>query len=229
MGSKYVKFIHLDIMKELIDKLDGASAKNILNEIMGVYFDKGFGVMNKTEIETLIYFALKKHGLLTGKCFDDGQTLQITEARARKLIYESQVKYEKRDKNALDAYLRKYIGDCLVHAVLVKNNKEISFAIEDKYIRIALNAKLRENHYFADTSFNKDIISLNEATFQRMVAILVPNYQREVVLENLNAIVIEENDSMNEYVSSFIKEAMIQGSIEAVKQIGKLIIASALQ
>lgn len=182
--------------------------------------------MNKTEIETLIYFVLKKHGLLTGKCFDDSQKLQITEAKARKLIYESQVKYEKRDRDALDAYLRKYIGDCLVHATLVKNNKEISFAIEDKYIRIALNAKLRENHYFADTSFNKDIISLNEATFQRMVAILVPNYQREVVLEKLTAVDIKENKDINEFVSSFIKEAMVQGSIEGIKQIGELIIAS---
>lgn len=213
-------------MKDAINQLKENRAKDVLEEIMGVYFDKGFGIMNKTEIETLIYFVLKKHGLLTGKCFDDSQKLQITEAKARKLIYESQVKYEKRDKDALDAYLRKYIGDCLVHATLVKNNKEISFAIEDKYIRIALNAKLRENHYFADTSFNKDIISLNEATFQRMVAILVPNYQREVVLEKLTAVDIKENKDINEFVSSFIKEAMVQGSIEGIKQIGELIIAS---
>ena len=213
-------------MKDAINQLKETRAKDVLEEIMGVYFDKGFGIMNKTEIETLIYFVLKKHGLLTGKCFDDSQKLQITEAKARKLIYESQVKYEKRDRDALDAYLRKYIGDCLVHATLVKNNKEISFAIEDKYIRIALNAKLRENHYFADTSFNKDIISLNEATFQRMVAILVPNYQREVVLEKLTAVDIKENKDINEFVSSFIKEAMVQGSIEGIKQIGELIIAS---
>ena len=110
-------------MKDYINRLDDNKAKEILKDIMGVYFDKGFGIMNKTEIETLIYFAFKKHGLLTGKCFDDSQKLQITEAKARKLIYESQVKYEKRDKNALDAYLRKYIGECLTHATLVKDNK----------------------------------------------------------------------------------------------------------
>ena len=210
-------------MKDCINELEDNKAKEILKEIMGVYFDKGFGIMNKTEVETLIYFAFKKHGLLSGKCFDDSQKLQITEAKARKLIYESQVKYEKRDKNALDAYLRKYIGECLTHATLVKNNKEVSFAIEDKYIRVALNAKLRENHYFADTSFNKDIVSLNKTTFQRMVSILVPNYQREAVQEKLNAIAIDDNENINEYVSSFIKEAMIQGSIEGIKQIGELI------
>ncbi|MBR5492971.1 MAG: hypothetical protein IKV77_07575 [Alistipes sp.] len=54
-------------MKDYINRLDDNKAKEILKEIMGVYFDKGFGIMNKTEIETLIYFAFKKHGLLTGK------------------------------------------------------------------------------------------------------------------------------------------------------------------
>ena len=48
-------------MKDIINKLEGNKAKEILKEIMGVYFDKGFGIMNKTEIETLIYFTLKKH------------------------------------------------------------------------------------------------------------------------------------------------------------------------
>ena len=56
-----------------------------------------------------------------------------------------------------------------------------------------------------------------------MVSILVPNYQREAVLEKLNAIAIDENENINDYVSSFIKEAMRQGSIEGIKQIGELI------
>lgn len=46
-------------MKDAINQLEENRAKDILKEIMGVYFDKGFGIMNKTEIETLIYFALK--------------------------------------------------------------------------------------------------------------------------------------------------------------------------
>lgn len=215
-------------MKDTIENLESNKAKEILKDILGVYFEKGFGIMNKTEIETLIYYALKKHALLKGKCFDDSYKLKITEAKARKLIYESQIKYDNRNRDDFEAYLRKYIGESLAHATFIKNNKEISFAIEDKYIRVALNAKLRENHHFADTSFNRDIISLNETSFQKMVAILVPNYKRDVVLDKLKAIEIEENGNINEFVSSFIQEAMIQGSIEGIKQIGKLIIASIL-
>lgn len=214
-------------MIEAINRLEDAKAKMILAEIMGVYLEKGFGVMNKTEFETLLYDVLRKHGLLTGKCFDDSFKLRIPEAKARKLIYESQVKYCNLNKDDFDSYLRKSVGECLAHAYLVKNNKEIRFAIEDKYLRIALNAKLRERHYFADTSFNKDIISLDEEAFKEMLSILVPNFQRDQVLANLNAVQVPENDNMKDFVLSFIKEAMLQGSLEAIKQIGTLLIALA--
>ena len=214
-------------MIEAINRLEDAKAKIILAEIMGVYLEKGFGVMNKTEFETLLYDVLRKHGLLTGKCFDDSFKLRIPEAKARKLIYESQVKYSNLNKDDFDSYLRKSVGECLAHAYLVKNNKEIRFAIEDKYLRIALNAKLRERHYFADTSFNKDIISLDEEAFKEMLSILVPNFQRDQVLANLNAVQVPENDNMKDFVLSFIKEAMLKGSLEAIKQIGTLLIALA--
>ena len=214
-------------MIEAINRLEDAKAKMILAEIMGVYLEKGFGVMNKTEFETLLYDVLRKHGLLTGKCFDDSFKLRIPEAKARKLIYESQVKYSNLNKDDFDSYLRKSVGECLAHAYFVKNNKEIRFAIEDKYLRIALNAKLRERHYFADTSFNKDIISLDEEAFKEMLSILVPNFQRDQVLANLNAVQVPENDNMKDFVLSFIKEAMLKGSLEAIKQIGTLLIALA--
>lgn len=175
----------------MIDKikgLDAERAKSLLDDFMEVYMDKGFGLMNKTEIETLMYHVFKKHGLLTGKCFEDSFKLQIPEAKARKLIYDSQVKYAGRNEDELTAYLRKSVGNCLTHAFLSKSGKEIRFAIEDRYLRVALNAKLRANHYFADTSFNKDIISLDENAFREMILILVPNFQKDDVLERLNAV-----------------------------------------
>lgn len=200
----------------------------LLDDFMEVYMDKGFGVMNKTEIETLMYHVFRKHDLLTGKCFDDSFKLQIPEAKARKLIYESQVKYAGRNEDDLTAYLRTSVGKCLTHAFLSKNGKEIRFAIEDRYLRVALNAKLRANHYFADTSFNKDIISLDENAFREMILILVPTFQKDKVLANLNAVVLSDEtkakDDAKEIVKDFIKEIVVKGSIEGIRQIGKWMI-----
>lgn len=215
----------------MINKIKGLNAekaKMLLDDFMEVYMDKGFGVMNKTEIETLMYHVFRKHDLLTGKCFDDSFKLQIPEAKARKLIYESQVKYAGRNEDELTAYLRTSVGQCLTHAFLSKNGKEIRFAIEDRYLRVALNAKLRANHYFADTSFNQDIISLDENAFREMIFILVPNFKKEEVLNKLNVVVLSEEtkakEDAKEIVKDFIKEIFDKTIIEGIMQIGGLMI-----
>ena len=215
----------------MINKIKGLNAEEaqrLLDDFMEVYMDKGFGVMNKTEIETLMYHVFKKHGLLTGKCFDDSFKLQIPEAKARKLIYESQVKYAGRNEDELTAYLRTSVGQCLTHAFLSKNGKEIRFAIEDRYLRVALNAKLRANHYFADTSFNKDIISLDENAFREMILMLVPNFQKDEVLAKLNAVKLSEEtiakDDAKEIVKDSIKEIFDKAIIKGIMQIGDLMI-----
>ena len=138
------------------------------------------------------------------------------------------MKYAGRNEDELTTYLRTTVGKCLTHAFLSKNGKEIRFAIEDRYLRVALNAKLRANHYFADTSFNKDIISLDENAFREMIFILVPNFQKDEVLAKLNAVVLSEetkakNDA-KEIVKDFIKEIVVQGSVEGIMQIGKWMI-----
>ena len=212
-------------MKNLINNLNKEDAKKIIVDFMDVYLGKGFGMMNKTDIETLMFHVFKKHGLLSGKCFDDSLKLQITEAKARKLLYEGEIKYETRNKDELLLYLRTKIGECLQNAYFSKNRKEIRFAIEDKYLRVALNAKLRENNYFADTSFNKDIVSLDEKAFQEMVLLLVPNVQKDEVLNRLTEIQLDENiNDRDEFIKAFIKETIVQSSVLALRQIASLVI-----
>ena len=43
-----------------IKSLDEKKAKALLEDFMEIYLDKGFGVMNKTEIEILMYHVFKK-------------------------------------------------------------------------------------------------------------------------------------------------------------------------
>ena len=98
MRSIRRKFL-FESMKNRINSLDEATAKSVLVDFMNIYLDKGFGVMNKTDIETLMYYVFKKRKLLTGKCFDDSFMLHISEAKARRLIYEAQVKYDNRNQS----------------------------------------------------------------------------------------------------------------------------------
>lgn len=211
-------------MKDIIKKLEDNKAKTVLTDFFDVYLDKGFGEMNKTEIETLFYHVLKKNGLLSGKCFEDSFVLKITEAKARKLIYESQVKYSNRDKNELLLYLRKSVGECLTRAYFSNNNKTIKFAIEDKYLRIALNAYLREHDYFADTSFNTDIVSIDENAFVKVVTLLVPNYQTDEVMAKLKDVATKDETKVKfgeEILRSIVGDIFSEASVEGLKKLGK--------
>lgn len=219
-------------MREKIKSLPIEEAKKVLTDFLDVYLDKGFGVMNKTEIETLLYHVLKQNKLLSGKCFEDSMSLKITEAKARKLIYESQVKYDVRDRDTLISYLRKSIGECLTRAYFSQNNKSIKFAIEDKYLRVALNAYLRDHDYFADTSFNTDIVSLDQNAIVSIITLLVPNYQVDEVLNKLKDLDAINNETKllkgEEFWHSLVKDIMVAASIEGIKAIGSWVAAAVI-
>lgn len=92
-----------------------------------------------------------------------------------------------------------------------------------------IKLRLRANNYFADTSFNKDIISLDEASFIKMVTLLVPNFQKDQVLEKLTAVELADEikeQEAKDIVVSFIKKLIIEGSLEALKQVGALMLAA---
>lgn len=211
-------------MIEKIKKLDADKAKELLLDFMKVYLSNGFGTMNKTDIETLIYYEFNEYGLLSGKCFEDSLELRIPETKARKLIYESQIKYKRKDLSGdeLEGYLRKSVGAILSHAYISRNGKEIRFAIEDKYLRVALNAKLRSNYYFADTSFNKDIVSLDGDAFCEMIGLLVPNFQQEEVLSKITAVDVKDcgkDKSKRGCLKEIVNAIIVNASVEGLRQL----------
>lgn len=141
------------------------------------YIGKGFGLMNKSEVEVLLYHLLVKHQLLSGKCFNDSLELEVSEAKVRKLLYESQLKYGEHDIDRRELDFRTRVAKCLQHAYFDKDNKHIKFAVEDQYLRTYLYAKLRDNAMHADTSFNRDIVSVSEKAFAVLIKLLIPNNQ----------------------------------------------------
>ena len=200
--------------------LSDSDAKKMLESFFSVYFEKGFGVMNKTDIETLLYHVLKEGELLNGKCFDDSLALQISEAKARKLNYDSKVKYLYRNQEEVDVYLKKEIGRYLKKARFSSNGKEIIFAIEDKYLRVALNAKMRAEGDFSDSSFNKDIVSLDKDTFYEMISSLLSECEVKEIEKNLTAVPVDK--SRGEILKRFIYKVFEIGDISGIFQIGSL-------
>ena len=62
-----------------------------------------------------------------------------------------------------------------------------------------------------------------------MVTLLVPNFQKDQVLEKLTALQLTDEikeQEAKDIVVSFIKELIIQGSLAALKQVGALMVAA---
>jgi hypothetical protein len=208
-------------MIKKIKNLSDSDAKKMLESFFSVYFEKGFGVMNKTDIETLLYHVLKERNLLNGKCFDDSLALQISEAKARKLNYDSKVKYLYRNQEEVDVYLKKEVGRYLKKARFSSNGKEIIFAIEDKYLRVALNAKMRAEGDFSDSSFNKDIVSLDKDTFYEMISSLLSECEVKEIEKNLTAVPVDK--SRGEVLKRFIYKVFKIGDISGIFEIGSIL------
>ena len=208
---------------EGIKKLDASIAKELLVNFCSIYLEKGFGTMNKTDIETLLYHVLMEKGILRGKCFDDSFALKIPETKARKLIYESQIKYANRDSSSLNRYLRTSVGNLLRDSSIIRANNKIQIAIEDKYLRVALCAKLRQNNLITDTSFNREIISLDTDSFSRMILLLVPNDQIGTVLDQINAQESwkdKNEDELKKVLSSEIVKFIGDKAMERIIKLG---------
>jgi hypothetical protein len=211
------------VMIDQIRNLGPNESSKLLKEFMVAYLSKGFGVMNKSEIEILLYHIFRENGLLSGNCFDDSLALRISEAKARKLIYEAQVKYANREKDSLIVYLRESVGKCLLQG-FISNGGVIKFAMEDKYLRVALNAHLRANNLFADSSFNKDIISLDKATFEKMFHLLVPNDQQDKVLNKMKEVgLLDSKTIQNNDLKSLINNIVSGITVEALTNLGKVL------
>ena len=62
-----------------------------------------------------------------------------------------------------------------------------------------------------------------------MVTLLVPNFQKDQVLEKLTAVELADEikeQEAKDIVVSFIKKLIIEGSLEALKQVGALMLAA---
>lgn len=117
-----------------------------------------FGSLNKNDYEVLILTLLKKYGSLKGMSpFDISIKLRISESKVKKLLYDSNIVYGNySEEEMIDTFFQ-----LLTKSKFVADGREIKFAIEDKYLRTSIQALLKREGFFADGSFNSDVVVIN--------------------------------------------------------------------
>lgn len=170
------------------------NAKNkakFADDFIEQYNRVGFGSMNKNDFEVLIFHLLCEHGDLKGKsAYEMSTSLQIPEAKVRRLAYEATLKYARRD----ESFVKEQFFQLLQNAHLVADGKKIQFAVEDKFIKMSINAKLKELGHFADSSFNSEVASINIDAFIDLLENLYPPEIREAVISKARDLCNSEDD-----------------------------------
>ena len=164
------------------------SEKFILGQI--TEYLKNFGSMNKSNFEVMIFNALL---LGEDKDFSDYQIsmeLGIPISKVKKLRYEAELRYNR--KAAADSMSNKL--EKLLEEVTYKRDKErIEFYVDNESLRAYINDILIRNHSYADTSFNRGIVSM---TFPDLGIIVETLPDGGLVKQRVMEMYVEYEDEM---------------------------------
>ena len=131
-------------------QLTEENIKKFLQECMD-----GFGSINKNNYEVSLLHLLLVSGWSDYSDFWISTILQIPESKVKRLRYEVELVYP---RNPAD--LKSELYQLLREGSFKLTLDSIQFSIPNKMLRLYLNDLLLQEHRFADSSFNANIVSI---------------------------------------------------------------------
>lgn len=151
-------------------------AKIFVAEFLEEYLSSGFGAKSKRDIDILVMNLLVSYGGLAGQSNQDlSILLQAPESKIKGLLYEARLKYPP------DAdYIKREFLYTLTASQLDHESGKIIFAMEDNFLRHAIQGKLKSKGMFADSSFNTELVKISRSSLESVIREL---YGKETVEE----------------------------------------------
>lgn len=200
------------------------------SEFIDKYLSRGFGSMNKNDVEVLLFTLFKRDGVLADKSnFELAKMLHITEARVKRLAYESEIVYGETEEKVL----QKRFLDLLYKTKIQVENGTLRFVVEDKYLRSTIYETLKQNGYYIDSSFNSEIVSVKKEALVFLLDQYYSDTDKKEILDGYNAVRKEvkkaDKKSFSEVMSVVLDKFLEKGVDVAVEGIGKVDFKSFLQ
>lgn len=201
------------------------------NEFLQKYMLGGFGSMNKTDVEILVFHLLRKYSTLTDKMTqqDLSLALRIPVSKISRLCYEANLRYG--EDSDWERYFKDSLTPILLEARFNVENNRVRFAVEDKFLRLQLQAKMKEIHGYADSSFNSEVVSISIFDFAVFYTTLFPeDAQRlEDAVDKASKESMNPKSSFAERLSSYLKQLATDGSIQVIGGITLQVVLKALK
>lgn len=142
-----------------------ADSDQFVKDFLQEYMENGIGVMSKREIDILVMNLLMNHGDLASKSnYDLSIMLQTPETRIKGLRYEARLRYPPDEE-----YVEREFLFVLARSQFDADKKKIVFIIEDKYLRYAIQGRLKAKGMYADSSFNTEIVKIDHSALETII------------------------------------------------------------
>jgi hypothetical protein len=203
-----------------MDKVTIKNTKDFVDGFLEEYLADGLGTMSKREIDILVMNLFIKYGGLADASNQDLSILLKTpESRIKGLRYEARLKYPP-DPD----YVKREFLYILSRAQFDSEKGRIIFAMEDEYLRHAIQGKLKGEGRFADSSFNTEIIKIEQGSLESVIGEL---YGKEYAGAFHDGFEELEQPEDGKTASSF-KDVILNFVIETAKDLSISLVKSRL-
>lgn len=159
-----------------MSKVNIKYTKAFVDNFLEEYLADGLGAKSKREIDILVMNLMLTYGNLEDRSNQELSILfQATESRIKSLRYEAKLKYPP------DAdYVKREFLYILAKAQFDSDKGKIIFAVEDEFLRHAIQGRLKAEGRFADSSFNTEIVKIEQESLESVIEELYgKEYARE--------------------------------------------------
>lgn len=197
-------------------KISPGQEKAFAEEFLKEYLKVGFGRMNKSDLEILIFHLLKEYSDIRDKSnFEVSTTLKVPVSKVAALDYQCKLLYPE-NRTFTDR-----LWPILEDARFDIDHDRVRFSIEDKYLRLELQSKMKELNSFADTSFNSEIVSISVQTFTDFLEKYFPDKVRSISETISKALPkLKPTDSFKNKLLAYVRDLSISIFSELLGKIG---------
>lgn len=144
-------------LSSIISSAGAQRSQSALERFLKSFLDPAFGALPKFELELKVLELLIELGAISPRpgIYELVSTLKITRAKARKLIYERELR--SRSPQELDEELRLV----LARPLLLKRGEVFALEIENPLLADHLRARLQSLGHASDGSFSPSLVTLS--------------------------------------------------------------------
>ncbi|MBQ4485013.1 MAG: hypothetical protein II934_08465 [Prevotella sp.] len=186
---------------------------NELDDKIGQYLVRGFGSMSKNDFEVWIFYYLMQNHLNGKDNYDISVELRIPESKVKRLRYEAELKYGNPQDKIM--YLEAF-ETLLKKSILKKDGSCVQFVVENLQLRKYLDSTLKKGGRFSNTSFNKEIVSIDIEDLEYLLQTFWPDNDWSIISKKAEKKLGKNNVTLKEIIKTFV--------LSSVQQTGKIIV-----